>query len=108
MSSNSRHNISMTVKEAVHNVIKHAHATEVVIKIEFKDNLLTVSVGDDGRGFQLSDHPVGHGLTNMRRRLGAIGGECFIESQAGKGTTVHLRLVIKPGESMPAPGNHPQ
>lgn len=95
VSSQTRHNISMAVKEAVHNVIKHAGASEVGIYISFTGNLLTISVQDDGRGFLPSGNHAGHGLTNMKRRLEDIGGSYSIESQPGKGTTVHMRLVIK-------------
>jgi signal transduction histidine kinase len=95
VSSQTRHNISMAVKEAVHNAIKHAGASEVGIYISFTGKLLTISVQDDGRGFLPSGNHAGHGLTNMKRRLEDIGGSYSIESQPAKGTTVHMRLVIK-------------
>lgn len=95
MSSQKRHNISMVVKEAIHNVIKHANATEVIINGGFKGNMLEVSIGDNGRGFKLGENP-GNGLTNMKRRMEDIGGHCSIESQLGKGTVVCIRLTIRP------------
>lgn len=95
ISSQARHNISMAVKEAVHNVIKHARASEVVLKIELNEGILQISIKDDGRGFRLADPVVGHGLANMKRRLADIGGECSIESDGQKGTVVHLRWTIK-------------
>ena len=95
ISSQARHNISMAVKEAVHNAIKHAKASEVVLKIEVKDGILQISIKDDGRGFRLADPVVGHGLANMKRRLADIGGECSIESDGQKGTVVHLQWTIK-------------
>ena len=54
VSSQTRHNITMAVKEAVHNVIKHAGATEVTIRMVFTDGLLDVFVHDDGAGFETS------------------------------------------------------
>src|SRR5271170_3602904 len=66
VSSQTRHNISMAVKEAVHNVIKHAGASEVGIYISFTGSLLTVSVQDAGCGFLPSGNHAGHGLTNMK------------------------------------------
>jgi signal transduction histidine kinase len=95
VSSQTRHNIIMAVKEAVHNVIKHAHASEVTLLVDFTGRLLTVSIQDDGGGFQQAGDPVGNGLTNMKRRLADIGGDCSIESQAGRGTTVRMRLEIR-------------
>ncbi|MEI9960265.1 MAG: ATP-binding protein [Limisphaerales bacterium] len=69
VSSQTRHNISLAVKEAVHNVIKHAKASEVIVRITFEAKLLTISIQDDGCGFQVADNQDGNGLTNMRQRL---------------------------------------
>jgi len=96
VSSQTRHNISMAVKEAVHNIIKHAKASEVTIRMAFMDGLLDVSVHDDGSGFQPADNVSGNGLSNMKQRLQNIGGSCFVESQPGQGTTIRLRLRIRP------------
>jgi len=96
ISSATRHNITMAVKEAVHNVIKHAKATEVTVRIELADRLLMIVVQDDGCGFHPATAPSGNGLANMKRRLEKIGGTCAVESQPGKGTKVNLRLVLKP------------
>ncbi|HEX3798348.1 MAG TPA: sensor histidine kinase [Verrucomicrobiae bacterium] len=96
VSSQTRHNISMVVKEAVHNVIKHAKASEVTVSMAFTDGILTASVHDDGCGFKLGESSAGNGLTNMKQRLEDIGGTCWIESAPGKGTTVHVRLRVKP------------
>jgi signal transduction histidine kinase len=96
VSSQTRHNISLAVKEAVHNIIKHARASEVTIRMAFTDGFLDVSVHDDGSGFQPADNISGNGLSNMKQRLQNIGGSCFVESKPGQGTTVRLRLRIRP------------
>lgn len=98
VSSQTRHNISMAVKEAVHNIIKHGQATEVSMRLAFADGFLDVWVEDNGVGFEPEGRPGGYGLTNMKKRLANIGGHCFIESQPGKGTTVRMRLAIQPLE----------
>lgn len=94
VSSQTRHNISMAVKEAVHNIIKHARASEVTIRMALADGVLDVSVHDDGSGFQPAGSSAGHGLSNMKKRLQNIGGTCVVESAPGKGATVRLRLNI--------------
>ena len=94
ISSQTRHNFSMVVKEAVHNIIKHARASEVVVRVELIGEDLHISVSDNGCGFQPSEQTSGYGLTNMKRRLEDIGGNCFIESVLGKGTMIHLRLTM--------------
>ncbi|MDB6121597.1 MAG: Integral rane sensor signal transduction histidine kinase [Pedosphaera sp.] len=96
VSSQVRHNISLSVKEAVHNVIKHAQASEVIVRMTFTENLLAVAVEDNGCGFQMNNTPAGNGLTNMKTRLKELGGNCIIESKPGHGTTVQMYLVIKP------------
>lgn len=95
MSSQARHNISMAVKEAVHNIIKHANASEIIIRIEFREGVLSISIKDDGQGYQFVEQPAGHGLANMKRRLSDIGGRCSIESSLQKGTFVQMQLTIK-------------
>jgi signal transduction histidine kinase len=98
VSSQTRHNISLAVKEAVHNIIKHAKATEVTIRMVFTDGVLDVSINDDGSGFQTVETISGHGLSNMKQRLQNIGGRCFVESNPGHGTTVRMNLRIQPSK----------
>jgi signal transduction histidine kinase len=95
VSSQTRHNISMAVQEAVHNVIKHAGVAEVTIDIKFTNDLLVIMVRDDGSGFKPVGDSDGNGLINMKKRLSDIGGNCIIESQLGKGTTIQMSVKIK-------------
>lgn len=93
ISSRARHNLMMAANEAVHNVIKHANATLVTVKINFEDSLLSIVISDDGRGFRTESPPSsGYGLTNMQRRMREIGGTCEINSGNGTGTSIHLAL----------------
>ncbi len=94
LSSQVRHNLIMAVKEALHNVIKHARATEVRLRIAFEMSALSISIHDDGCGFDTATRPPGHGFGNLSRRLQAIGGSFAIESRWGVGTTVSLRLPV--------------
>jgi signal transduction histidine kinase len=96
VSSQTRHNIIMAAKEAVHNVIKHAKASEVTLRVAFEDGVLTVCIQDNGAGFRPNGSPAGNGLTNMRRRLTALGGSFSVENRAEGGTCVNLRLVLPP------------
>jgi signal transduction histidine kinase len=102
VSSQIRHNISMAVQEAVHNVIKHAGVAEVTIDIKFTNDLLVISVRDDGSGFKPVGDSGGNGLINMKKRLSDIGGNCIIESQLGKGTTIQMSLNINSSGRHPA------
>jgi signal transduction histidine kinase len=94
VSSHTRHHVTLAVKEAVHNVIKHAQASELILCVGWDDRMLTVSVQDDGRGFPSDRQTAGHGVANMKRRLSESGGTCTIRSQPGRGTTVEMRLEL--------------
>jgi signal transduction histidine kinase len=96
VSSQTRHNITMAVKEAVHNVIKHAKASEITMRMSFAQSYLDISLEDDGVGFLADGRAAGNGLTNMRQRLLSIGGHCSISSKPGQGTTVRMHLTVKP------------
>lgn len=93
LSADLRHNIFLTVKEALHNVVKHARATEVRLNASVTELSLEIGVEDNGCGFSgKPDDALADGLRNMRQRMSDIGGECRVESQSGSGTKVTLRL----------------
>jgi signal transduction histidine kinase len=94
LSSQLRHNICMAVKEVIHNVIKHAQATEISLRITFAAGKLEITVQDNGTGFEPTNKTDGNGMINMQQRLTNIGGRCVVESQPGKGTTVRIHLIV--------------
>ena len=95
ISSHQRHNLSMAVKETVHNVIKHAGASQVQMGIDLHDSRLSLSIQDDGHGFAVESVRPGNGLTNMKHRLEDIGGSVEVKSEAGCGTRVHLKMPVR-------------
>jgi signal transduction histidine kinase len=93
LSADLRHNIFLTVREALHNIVKHAAAKEVQLSAEVTKEALEIRVEDDGCGFTSKpDNALADGLRNMRQRMSDIGGECRVESRPGGGTKVILRL----------------
>jgi PAS domain S-box-containing protein len=80
------------VSEALTNVAKHARANVVLIDVTTEDGTLTLSVRDDGIGG--ADPREGSGLVGLRDRVEALGGTIAIESPAGDGTCVVVRLPI--------------
>jgi two-component system sensor histidine kinase UhpB len=82
------------VREAIANVVKHARARNVCVFLNYESNHLTVSVVDDGRGFDVAPTTRqavrdGHlGLVGMRERLSHIGGTLSVSSTIGQGTTI--------------------
>ncbi len=96
VSSDVRHHVSMTVCESINNAIKHAKANELSISLSFENSVLSISIRDDGQGFQFDSTRAGNGLSNMQHRIEELGGSVSIESAPGKGTTVHITLRLNP------------
>ncbi len=95
LASQMRHDIILAVKEATHNIIKHARATEVSFRLTFANNVLTIAIHDNGVGFDSASNADGNGLINMKRRLENLGGRCVVESRPGQGTTITLRVTAR-------------
>jgi len=91
-----RHDIFLIVKEALTNAIKHAGASEVSVHAKMEDAVLDLVIRDDGHGFDPSAPRADerNGLRNMRRRAETIRGVLDIRSDAGQGTSVHLRTSL--------------
>ncbi len=90
-----RQEIFFSFKEALNNVVRHAHASQVWLRISVRDQRLIVEVADDGRG--LNGHlgaPGSDGIANMNERMQSIGGACEITSEARQGTTVRFRAPL--------------
>ena len=90
-----RQEIFFAFKEALTNVVRHARATQVWLRISVREQRLVVEVADNGRGFNLAGRPAGSdGLANMKERLNTLGGACEIVSDAKNGTTVRLTAPL--------------
>jgi signal transduction histidine kinase len=91
--ANVRHNLFLVVKEALQNIVKHARATEVWLRITTSAQTLKVVVEDNGCGFdQPPENALADGLRNIRQRLDEIGGRCQIQSRPGAGTIITIEL----------------
>ena len=92
-----RQEIFFAVKEALTNVVRHAHATQVWLHIFVSDQQLVVEVVDDGRGLdKVERQPGSDGLVNMNERLKTLGGGCKIASDTNTGTTVRFFAPLPP------------
>ena len=96
ISGDMRHGVFLIVKEALHNVVKHAQATRVKIIFELGETQMVWRVEDDGRGFAAAgDNALDDGLRNIRQRAHALGGEAEITSRPGAGTWVTVRIPLE-------------
>jgi two-component sensor histidine kinase len=89
-----RKNVLLIHKEALHNVLKHAEATQANISVQVRGDTLSLEIADDGRGFEPDSPRAGHGLVNMRRRAAALKGDLQIDSGPGRGARVKLTARI--------------
>jgi signal transduction histidine kinase len=81
-------------QEALHNTVKHAHASRADLKLESDAEGIALEVSDDGVGFDPEGSFSGHlGLKSMRERATSLGGTLRVESAPGEGTTVRVRII---------------
>jgi ligand-binding sensor domain-containing protein/signal transduction histidine kinase len=101
LSSQMRHHLFLATHEALTNILKHSGATRAVVCMVLNKAGFEIKISDNGKG--LVPTPVnsssgspgtdsGDGLSNMRKRLADIGGQCSIDSSPGQGT--NIRFVI--------------
>ncbi len=116
LSAECRHNLFLTVKEALNNIVKHSRATEARLGMQFKVDLkipvtahplvsirevesgsrwLEIEIEDNGIGFA-ADAAGGdrNGLKNMSERIREIGGIFELSSRPGKGTRIGIRAPV--------------
>jgi PAS domain S-box-containing protein len=83
-------------QEALHNTVKHAHASRIDLRLHQTSEAVTLEVCDDGRGFDAAASFPGHlGLHSMQERVRGLGGELQIESSPGRGTCIRVRVPAR-------------
>jgi signal transduction histidine kinase/ligand-binding sensor domain-containing protein len=85
------------VQEALNNVLRHAHASEVIIELKKEAGWLRLTVLDNGCGFDAASPAgkAGFGLANMTARTKMVRGKLHIDSAPGRGTALTVRLPVK-------------
>jgi two-component system NarL family sensor kinase len=83
------------IQELVHNIVKHAEATEATVQLVFHDAQLCLTVEDNGKGMhQKGQQVTGMGMKTLKERVQSLDGQIDIESQPGKGTSVYIEFNI--------------
>jgi signal transduction histidine kinase len=82
------------VQELVNNILKHAEATVALVQLIGKDGTLSITVEDDGRGFdkKVLDNSGGIGYSSLQNRVTYLKGTVDLQTSPGKGTAVHIEL----------------
>lgn len=94
-------NLYRIIQEAVNNAIKYADSNYILIALSHGDQLLSIVIDDDGKGFDLdnlkdqpSEEGSGMGISFMRERVSFINGRIFIRSAPSKGTRITINVPI--------------
>ncbi len=86
------------IRESFTNIVKHAHAHHVWLKLFRQQNQLMIEIQDDGRGFQPGEYAHDsqpYGLLGLRERARLLGGSCLISSTPGQGTRLSLSIPAR-------------
>ncbi|MBI3959172.1 MAG: sensor histidine kinase [Chloroflexi bacterium] len=78
------------VQEALSNVVRHAQASQVIVHLQERRDVMELTVQDDGQGFASQRVAAGYGLLTMRNHAQLLGGQLTIDSAPGKGATVKV------------------
>jgi len=93
--------IFRVTQEAVNNIVKHAKASNVFVRLEFRSNAISMHIVDDGRGFDvvramnIKQGLRGYGLLGMKERTQLIGGTFTLQSSPNSGTEIDIRIPLK-------------
>lgn len=91
-------NLNRIAQEALSNIARHAKAQNAEINLEVRDQMVTLTIRDDGVGFDphaIARQPTGSlGLTSMRERAEMLGGALLIRSQPGGTTSIVVRIPL--------------
>ena len=83
----------LIAQEALHNTVKHAHASRAELNLERDAQGIALEVSDDGVGFDPGTSFPGHlGLQSMRERAARVGGELRVRSAPGQGASIRVRI----------------
>jgi signal transduction histidine kinase len=89
-----RRQVFLIFKECAHNVVRHARCSRVDIDVRIENHAISLTITDDGKGFDTGQASQGHGLSSMAHRTKTLGGTLEIASQPHLGTSVKLRIPL--------------
>ena len=94
VSNKKKIHIYRIIQETLHNIYKHANATQVNIDFKWNDPIIFLTIIDDGSGFDVTKAKSGIGLKNMNSRINEINGTIQINSEKSTGTSVTIQIPI--------------
>ncbi|APY10585.1 hypothetical protein BWZ22_04740 [Seonamhaeicola sp. S2-3] len=94
VSNKKKIHIYRIIQETLHNIYKHARASKVNISFKLKNNVICLTIEDNGQGFDINKVKSGIGLKNINSRISEINGNLNISSKIDIGTTVIIEVPI--------------
>jgi len=89
-----RRSVFLVIKEAINNILKHAHASVITINVHLEQYTLHIMIADNGNGFDVQHHNNGNGLENMKARTESVGGKFTLISGNNKGTSINIVIPL--------------
>src|SRR5216684_5673741 len=90
-----KHALYRVAQEAFHNIVRHARASTVALRLARQNNEIILQVRDNGKGFDPTGPFPGHfGVRSMRERVAKMGGTFTIENAPGEGTCIDVRVPL--------------
>jgi signal transduction histidine kinase len=86
--------IYRVIQELINNVLKHAQATECLVQVSYLSDYLSITVEDNGKGFDMSKESNGMGWSNIRQRVEFLKGTLDLHSSASSGTSVQINIRL--------------
>ena len=92
VSNKTKINVYRIVQESLQNIYKHANAKIVKISLKAKNDVICLSITDDGKGFDVQKSKKGIGLKNIKSRVKELEGKVNFDSEINKGTTITINI----------------
>ena len=92
--SGQRYQVYLFIKEAINNAVKYSDATLLQLAIKENKQLLEFNISDNGKGFNIASIKRGNGLYNMQKRADELEADFIIQSKAGEGCLILLKVKI--------------
>ncbi len=86
------------VQELMQNIIKHAGATEAIVQLMMEENLISIYIEDNGKGFNKSVIKDGLGFTQIKQLIIFVNGRLSIDAAEGKGSRISIEFTTLPDE----------
>jgi two-component system sensor histidine kinase UhpB len=86
-------------QEAINNIVKHADATNVMVRLQQKPEAIALTIKDNGKGFDIDEILTDHqreriGILGMKERASMVGGSLSIQSRKGHGTQIFVEIPV--------------